>query len=232
MLQQTQVERVIPKYKNFLKKFPTARSLAAASSASVVREWQGLGYNRRALYVQRSASALSRCFPRSVTTLEALQGVGPYTARAVSVFAWNTKEVFLETNIRRVFIHFYFPTRVRVSDKAILALVEKTLYAKNLRMWYWALMDYGAGALKALPNPNRKSAHYTRQSRFEGSRRYARAKTLQYIAESREGVAEKMLSIFFKKDSRLQGYAPDDILSRLMADGFIVKKGRRWYLSE
>lgn len=230
MLQQTQVERVLPKYRGFLKKFPTARKLASARTANVVQEWQGLGYNRRALNLQKTAHALAERFLRDPRELEKLPGIGPYTARAVSVFAWNTKEVFLETNIRRVFIHFYFRGKQKVADRDILSLVEKTLYRKNPRMWYWALMDYGALALRGLPNPNRKSARYVRQSRFEGSRRYARAHTLQLVMASEKGVSENELTLFFKKDPHLKRYPPIDILRLLEKDGFIVRQKKRWIL--
>ncbi|MEK7516265.1 MAG: A/G-specific adenine glycosylase [Patescibacteria group bacterium] len=236
MLQQTQVPRVLEKYQQFLRVFPTIAKLANASPRAVLETWQGLGYNRRALFLQRAAQKIQSefhgAFPRDPAMLETLPGVGKYTARAVSVFAWNRPEAFIETNIRRVFIHFFFPRKKKVSDGDLLPLIEKALWRKNPRRWYWALMDYGALALKGLPNPNRKSAHYARQSPFLGSRRYARAKALEFLLERRRGARMQEFVMRFRIDPFLQNYEKEDalagILSELAAEGFIKKRGDRF----
>lgn len=146
MLQQTQVSRVLEKYKQFLKAFPTAKILAQAPQAEVVKLWSGLGYNRRARFLHQCAKEITvlKQFPKTVEDLEKLPGIGHYTARAVATFAFNQPHVFIETNIRTVFVYHFFPKKKAVSDTDILKLVEHTLDTKNPRQWYWALMDYGS----------------------------------------------------------------------------------------
>lgn len=168
MLQQTQVDRVVPYYKKFLKEFPTPSSLASSSLARVLRAWQGLGYNRRAKYLHEAAKQWG------TVPLEDLPGVGPYTAKAVRVFAFNEPEIMIETNIRSVFIHHFFPKKKKVSDAELLPLVEKTLPRKRAREWFSALMDYGAHLKATHPNPSRRSKHHTRQKPFKGSDREIR----------------------------------------------------------
>lgn len=231
MLQQTQTERVIPYYKKFFLSFPNAQRLAGASTREVLSLWQGLGYNRRALYLKRAAEKIVSEFggkvPRDLVSLESLPGVGSYTARAVRVFAWNKPEIFIETNIRRVYIHFFFPRRKKVSDAELGRVIAETLYTKNPRAWYWALMDYGAGALKKIPNPNKKSKHYVRQTRFEGSRRYARAKLLVFLLDKKTA-SDKMLADLFKKDQSLKKYHSIEIAQLLEKEGFIEKRKEYW----
>src|SRR3989338_5750367 len=135
MLQQTQVERVIPYYEAFVEKFPTARVLAAAPLSQVLSAWQGLGYNRRAKFLREAAKLIAKSgFPRAVGEIEKLPAVGYYTARAIAVFAWNYPEVFVETNIRTVFIHSNILQNVRmISDAEILPLVEKALRESKMQ---------------------------------------------------------------------------------------------------
>ena len=113
MLQQTQVERVIPYYTRFLKKFPTVRALAKAPLSQVLIAWQGLGYNRRAKMLHEAAKEVVRghggLFPRTALELEKLPGVGPYTAHAVAAFAYNEDGICIETNIRTAVTHHFFP---------------------------------------------------------------------------------------------------------------------------
>jgi A/G-specific adenine glycosylase len=131
MLQQTQAERVTPLFKSFLKTFPTVRALARAPLKEVLLGWQGLGYNRRALNLKRAAEMILRDYdgkiPRNIEKLDALPGIGPYTARAVAAFAFGAVSPFIETNIRTVFLHFFFPKRKSVRDEEILELVKRTL---------------------------------------------------------------------------------------------------------
>ena len=104
MLQQTQVSRVIARWTAWLERWPTVESLAAAAPADVVRAWSGLGYNRRALSLQRAARAVvvRGRFPRTYTELRELPGIGPYTASAVACFAFDAQRTALDTNVRRV----------------------------------------------------------------------------------------------------------------------------------
>lgn len=191
MLQQTQTSRVEGKYNEFLKQFPNFRTLAKAKTRDVLRAWQGLGYNRRALNLKRTAEIVMKEYggklPRAVEKLEELPGIGPGTAGAIRAFAFNLPSVFIETNIRRVFIHFFFPERKKVSDEEIKALMKRVhplrfSEGKSWREWYWALMDYGAMlGREAKENPNKKSKHYARQSKFEGSNRQLRGRILRIL---------------------------------------------------
>jgi A/G-specific adenine glycosylase len=192
MLQQTQVDRVIPKYKSFLKKFPSVKALANAKTKDVLLEWQGLGYNRRAFNLQRAAAKIvsdfGNKFPQTLEELLTLPGVGRATSGDLLAFAYNKPAVVIETNIRTVFIHHFFPTSPKlrgasaeVSDKQILELIEKTLDKKNPREWYYALMDYGTHLKKTLGNNAVRSKHYKKQSRFEGSNRQLRSHILKLV---------------------------------------------------
>src|SRR3989344_8269276 len=110
MLQQTQVARVIGKYKAFLIRFPNARRLAEAPLSDVLKAWSGLGYNRRTKYLKAAAEVIVRGYggrgPKASIVLRTIPGIGPYTASAVRVFAFNEPDVLIETNIRAAFIHY------------------------------------------------------------------------------------------------------------------------------
>jgi A/G-specific adenine glycosylase len=185
MLQQTQVDRVLPKYKSFLRRFPTFETLANASTANVIREWQGLGYNRRAVNLKKAARAIvvthGGKLPKTYTELVALPSIGPYTAGALLAFVWNTHHVIIETNIRTAYIHHFFPTE-KVSDTKLLPLIEVSLDKKNPREWYYALMDYGSHIKKTIGNVSRASLHYKKQNVFKGSVRQLRGAILRELA--------------------------------------------------
>ena len=184
MLQQTQVERVIPFYRAWLKKFPTARALAKTSLSDVLKMWQGLGYNRRAKMLHLAAKAIVNqggVFPKTVEALEALPGIGPYTARAVAAFAYNQDVTFIETNIRTVFIHHFFSDRTTVTDAELALLVTKALPKGRAREWYAALMDYGSYLKRSGIRTNARVKGYTKQSTFEGSVRQARGMILKTL---------------------------------------------------
>lgn len=227
MLQQTQVSRVLKKYPEFLKKFPTTKVLARAKNAEVLKAWQGLGYNRRALALKRAAESVERdfdgTFPRTAEALESLPGVGQSTRGAIMAFAFGIPTVFIETNIRAVFIHFFFTrsksTHDRIHDRDILPIVEETLDHKDPCTWYYALMDYGVYLKQTLPNPSRKSAHHTHQSPFKGSSREIRSRILKIILESPTGkeVRKDDINIFVGKTR----YNVDIILRNLVHEGFI-----------
>ena len=147
MLQQTQVARVAEKYEPFIERFPDFASLARAPLGDVIRAWSGLGYNRRALHLRETARIVVSRFdgrlPRGFDDLRALPGIGAATAAEIMNFAFNEPRAFIETNVRAVYIHHFFPGRKKVADAEILPLVERTLDAKNPRRWFYALMDYG-----------------------------------------------------------------------------------------
>jgi len=185
MLQQTQVDRVREKYREFLGLFPGFGALARAELSQVLSVWQGLGYSRRAKSLWLCAQAVVERheggLPRDIRALEALPGIGPYTARAVAAFAFGEPTPFIETNIRSVFIHHFFADQEVVKDSEILPLIERTLDREQPRDWYYALMDFGAMLKKTRGNPSRKSAHHVRQSPFEGSNRQQRSLILKSI---------------------------------------------------
>jgi len=234
MLQQTQVDRVRVKYKEFLTVFPTVSVLAKAPTVKLLRVWKGLGYNRRALNLQRAARIIVEKHkgkvPRAESALKALPGVGPYTARAVRTFAWGEREVVIETNIRRVYIHHFFADKKDISDRQLLPIIEKTMPRQNAREWYWALMDYGALALKGIENPNRKSKHYARQSKFEGSQRYARAKLLDFVLAESKSSTLANIKASMARDPHLVEWQDraTSILAMLAAEGFIERTKNGW----
>jgi len=223
MLQQTSVARVMPRYPAFMRAFPSFRQLAAASIQEVVGAWKGLGYNRRALALRESArhitSAFSGRLPRTVDELMELPGVGHATASAVIVYAFNKPLVFVETNIRRVFIHFFFPGQEKVPDTLITPLVEKTLDRENPREWYYALMDYGTALSGGRRNPNRRSSRYRVQPRFEGSLRQLRGRILSVIIQ-RKKASLAQIETELGADPRIRL-----ALGRLDGEGFLRLRG-------
>jgi len=229
MLQQTQVERISMRFPQFLNKFPTLQNLAEASLADVLTEWQGLGYNRRGKFLWESANKLITEYDGNIPTdpelLTTFPGIGINTAGSIIAFAHNLPVVFIETNIRRVFIHHFFSDELEVNDKDILPLIAATVDEENAREWYWALMDYGTYLKKAFPNANRRSKHYTKQSEFEGSNRQVRATILRFILASKKPVSFQDIQQQFQKDeTRIE-----QNLTALEKEGMIVKKGDKWF---
>jgi A/G-specific adenine glycosylase len=227
MLQQTGIERVRTKYAGFLRAFPGFRALAAASVEEVLAAWKGLGYNRRALALREAARCIVEThhdrMPRTVETLMELPGIGHATASAVLVYSFNAPIPFIETNIRRVFIHFFFPRGRRVTDSMLMPLVEKTLDRDNPREWHYALMDYGAMLGKTSMNANMRSARYRRQAAFEGSLRQLRGKILAAMLERGPATEAQIVRAIGSTDERL-GRA----LSQLVDEGFLLRRGRRY----
>jgi len=231
MLQQTQVGRVIAKYKQFLRRFPTIESVARAPLRAILEQWQGLGYNRRALALKNLAAMVvdrhAGRIPSTIEALKALPGVGAATAGAVCAFAFNKPAVFVETNIRSVFIHHFFHDREGVTDSEILPLVAQTLDAKRPRRWYYALMDYGVALKERHPNPSRRSAHYTKQSPFEGSLRQVRGMILRALVKQ-PGISEPALVQEINRDAAMVRHC----LGQLRTEGFIIKKGNRFFIPD
>ncbi len=229
MLQQTQVSRVLEKYPEFITSFPSVESLAKSSFSEVLRVWQGLGYNRRAKFLYQCAQVVVKkhkgIFPRDYETLLSLPGVGKGTAGSFLSFAYNIPVAFIETNIRRVYIHHFFQDTEKISDTDILPLVNQTLDRTNPREWYYALMDYGAHLKSIVSNPNVKSTHYTKQSIFKGSNREVRGAILRFLLNTsriQEHNLQKHLSF---SQSRIE-----TALETLVKEGIVIRKGLYIYL--
>ena len=149
MLQQTQVDRVIPYFEAFLSSFPSVESLAAAPTSDVIRLWAGLGYNRRAVNLQRTAQAVVKRggWPTDPEGLGRLPGIGPYTAGAVACFAFEQDVAFVDTNMRRVVHRLKFgpdlPSPV-ATEREVLAVAERLVPVGNGWEWNQALIEFGA----------------------------------------------------------------------------------------
>lgn len=227
MLQQTQVPRVLKKYESWMKRFPDWQALAQAPTSDVLREWSGLGYNRRALYLKRIAEQLAESdgsLPDTYEGLRKLPGIGPNTAGAILAYAFNKPHPFIETNIRSAYIHFFFPkSRTKIPDAKLMPLIEASLTVRDIqanpREWHWALMDYGSHLKSLHPNPSRKSAHHIKQSAFKGSNRELRANILKAVLKQPMG-SSAIVRLFPDKP-------PIQVrknLAALAREGFLVKK--------
>ena len=222
MLQQTQVQRVMEKYEQFTGIFPDFHSLTKAPLRKILKVWQGMGYNRRAIALKQIAQKIVEEFdgnlPASIETLITFPGIGRATASAIVTFAFQHSTVFIETNIRRVFIHYFFHDMENIKDAEILPLVERTLDSSNPREWYYALMDYGVMLKQKYENPNRRSAHYQKQSPFQGSNRQIRGMVLRLLVHesnvSEHDIAQKLNMCEEKIRNNL---------SQLVKEGFIKK---------
>lgn len=246
MLQQTQVPRVLEKYKEFLEEFPTVYVLAHASLRDVLRVWSGLGYNRRGKFLHDAAKMISNRHRGSIKDATAggkIPGVGPYTRAAVRVFAFDEPHTLLETNVRAAIIHHFFHTNVlhasgykqnvrmseKVTDAEVVAIAEEAAQDQDPREWHWALMDYGSHLKKTHKNPSRRSASYARQSKFEGSPRQLRGAILRELSASAKTESDIYLktsgTTYFKKEKL------KSVLASLKKDGLVVFKAGKWRIA-
>ena len=225
MLQQTQVDRVVPKFEAFISRYPDVHELARATLADVLRLWQGLGYNRRAKFLHEAAKKIveTGTFPADEDGLVKLSGVGKNTAGAILAYAYNKPVVFIETNIRAVYIHHFFNDEEKVADKDIYELLERTCDKANPREFYWALMDYGSWLKKQGVAPGR-SRHYKKQSPLKGSTREIRGRI---IAELTLGDMQiELLRTVIGDDGRFE-----PALEGLIRDGLVSRSENRVYLT-
>ena len=235
MLQQTQVSRVMRYWEKWMALFPTVDALASADTATVLDMWQGLGYNRRALALKRACEECSARYagtlPDSIDELIALPGVGPATAAGVMAFAFDRPAVYIETNVRSVFLHELFPGEEGVSDKRIVPYVADCCPTNGVRAWYYALLDYGAHLKKLVANPSRRSGHYARQSAFAGSRREKRSFVLKQVLSAREGITAgevlKLLNDYECRAGRdtVDAQLFESVLDELESEGFFHREG-------
>lgn len=229
MLQQTQVPRVIPKFTEFMARFPSIKTLAQAPLADVLAHWSGLGYNRRAKYLHEAAKVVLQKhggeLPGHYDDLVALPGIGPNTAGAILAYAFEQPVVFIETNIRTVIIyHFFAEADDKVTDSQIKDIMQQILPADTPREWYWALMDYGT-RLKATVGSQLQRVHgYKKQSAFKGSKRQVRGMVLKVLLGG--GV---------QTTAQLTASIPDErlpvVLANLQNEGLITSTNGVWHLT-
>ena len=183
MLQQTQVVRVIPKFTMWMKKYPTLSVLRGATLQEILVLWQGLGYQRRAKALHTISRTLDK-LPKTFDALLELPGIGTYTASALCAFAYNMfSHPVLETNIKTALIEHFYKHRTTIDDGVLYALLYELeghtrVQKVGARIWYYALMDYGASLKVSHVSHNAKSKGYTKQSPYKGSPRELRAKIL------------------------------------------------------
>ncbi len=231
MLQQTQVSRVVPKFVEFVRRFPTARSLASAPLGEVLETWAGLGYNRRAKMLWEAAKALverrSGILPNTYEGLRSLPGIGDYTASAILAFAFGVGRPLIETNVRAVIIRHFFPRKKDVSEREILSLTEQTLDRENPRDWYAAFMDYGAHLKASEGNHARRSAHHgkVKKTAFAGSMRQVRGAALKEILAKRGRASAASVTRAVSKKLGVERRKTRVALDGLLRDGLIERRG-------
>jgi len=230
MLQQTQTRRVSEKFMEFIKKFPDFNTLARTPLEDVLNAWQGLGYNRRAIALKNIAeivvSNYNEKLPTDLDTLKSFPQIGNNTASSILAFAFNIPTYFIETNIRRVYIYFFFQDKKIVYDKDILKLAKKTIDLSHPREWYYALMDYGVMLKKTHPELNKKSAHYRKQSKFKGSNREIRGEILKMLLEEKTLKEIDIIQKIDKNPERVK-----KILNTMSKEGFIKENNQNYTIS-
>ncbi len=228
MLQQTQVDRVIPKFEAFIATFPDIQTLANASLAEVLTLWSGLGYNRRAKFLHEAAKKIKTEFngefPETQEGLISLPGVGVNTAGAVLAYSFNQPVVFIETNVRTVYFHHYFEDSSNVSDKELREIVEATVDTEHPREWYWAIMDYGSYLKRQGAGRNDQSRHYRKQSALKGSIREVRGQIIKQLTG--RDMELKELRQVLAADDRFP-----DALAGLTKDGLVKETDGQLHLT-
>ena len=227
MLQQTQTARVVPKFESWLTKFPDFTTLAQASNHDVLTAWQGLGYNRRGLAIAKIAQLIVANFagqlPQDPVILQTFPAIGSNTAGSICAFAFNCPTIFIETNIRTVYTHTFFPGQGEICDKQLLPFIEQTIDKINARDWYYALMDYGVHLKQKLPRINAASKHYTRQSKFTGSKRQVRGQIIKILTQLQRIKREDLIDLLdFQLPENL--HARDSIIQNLIDEQVIYEK--------
>ncbi|MDB5162683.1 MAG: hypothetical protein JWO54_271 [Candidatus Saccharibacteria bacterium] len=227
MLQQTQVDRVVPKFEAFIERFPTIEMLAQATLADVLQLWSGLGYNRRAKFLHEAAQKImtefAGQFPQTQAELVSLPGIGVNTAGAILAYSFNQPTIFIETNIRTVYFYHFFINHEEVSDVELRAVVEATVDTEHPREWYWALMDYGSYLKRQGIGQNNKSRHYKKQSPLKGSVREVRGQILKLLTVT--DFEEKELRVELQADDRFE-----PALLSLQKEGLIAQTEQKYHL--
>jgi A/G-specific adenine glycosylase len=229
MLQQTQVDRVIPKFNAFIERFPDVMTLAAASLSEVLQLWSGLGYNRRARFLHEAAKRIMADFngefPSTYTDLLSLPGVGPGTAGALMVYAFNQPVAFIETNVRTVYFHHFFSDGELVSDAQLAPLLARTIDQEHPREFYWALMDYGSWLKRQGVGRISQSVHYKKQAPLKGSLREVRGQLVALLSIG--DMTRTALEQQYQDDGRLT-----PALEGLVRDGLITQTNDVFHLTK
>lgn len=229
MLQQTQVDRVIPKFNAFIERFPDERTLASVALADVLTLWSGLGYNRRAKFLHASATKIITdyhgVFPDQYADILSLPGVGPGTAGAISTYAFNRPVPFIETNVRTVYFHHYFADGEKVSDEQLMPLLEQTIDHDHPREFYWALMDYGTWLKKNGAGRISQSKHYKKQSPLKGSLRELRGMLVRQLTAGDVPFVD--LQKQYSEDARFE-----QAVSGLIAEGLVTQTNKILHLTK
>lgn len=227
MLQQTQVERVIPKFEAFIEAFPSISLLAEASLADVLKLWSGLGYNRRAKFLHEAAKKIvidfNGEFPQSSSELVSLPGVGVNTAGAILTYSFNQPVVFIETNVRTVYFYHFFEDSSDITDRQLREVVEQTIDKESPREWYWAIMDYGSYLKRQGAGRNDKSRHYKKQSPLKGSVREVRGQIVRELTN--RDMELKQLRVAVQADERFA-----EALNSLTKDGLVKETDGQLHL--
>jgi A/G-specific adenine glycosylase len=230
MLQQTQTNRVAEKFQQFIRAFPDFQALANAPLNEVLKIWQGLGYNRRAIALKTIAEKITSEFggvlPADVEVLKTFPQIGHNTASSIVAFAFNIPTFFVEVNIRRVYIYFFFPGKFSVQDNLIMQIVRKTLDRSKVRKWYYALMDYGVMLKKTHPELMKRSAHYRKQSKFKGSTREIRGNILKLLIENKSLMESELM-----KKLKIDPEILSEILNLLIKEGFIKQEDNQFSIA-
>lgn len=228
MLQQTQVVRVMPKFETFIARFPDVSTLADAGLDEVLRFWQGLGYNRRAKFLHEAAKMTRDdffgIFPSTETELLKLPGVGKNTAGAILAYAFNQPALFIETNVRTVYLHHFFAEQTGISDRQILEKLVETIDRDEPRRFYQSIMDYGT-YLKSNGVKNiSASKHYRKQAPLRGSIREVRGLIIKMLGEKPYLLGDLRSGI---DDERFTA-----ALDGLLSDGLIQKNDTQIHLTK
>lgn len=229
MLQQTQVDRVVPKFEAFVERFPDVETLASASLAEVLALWNGLGYNRRAKFLHEAAKMIladyGGIFPDALEQLVRLPGVGPNTAGAILAYAFNQPSIFIETNVRTVYFTHFFEGAEKVTDAQLREVVGETIDREHPREFYQALMDYGTWLKRQGGGRLMQSHHYKKQSPLKGSVREVRGEIIRRLAV--EDLAHVALIRGYESDERFE-----PALAGLMADGLVEQTDELFHLTK
>ena len=228
MLQQTQVDRVVSKFNEFIVRFPDIVSLAEAPLGEVLQVWQGLGYNRRAKYLHEAAKTAASEFggrlPDTSHELVRLPGIGVNTAGAILAYAFDQPAVFVETNVRAVYFYHFFPRHDTVHDRELLPIIERTIDYERPREFYWALMDYGSWLKRQGAVSAGQSRQYKKQGRLKGSVREVRGQIVRLLAHGDATLLELRSGLV--ADERFE-----PALEGLLGDGLIMRTGAKYHLT-